>query len=354
MKKIISIVGARPQFIKLTCLSKILREKFNEIIVHTGQHYDSNLSKLFFEELKISDPDYNLEVGSSSQALQTGNMLIELEKVYIKERPDLVIVFGDTNSTISGALSAVKMNIPVLHIEAGLRSYNREMPEEINRIATDHMSDFLFAPTGVAMKNLEKEGLGERSYLTGDIMVDALKFNLPKALTRSNILKELNIAKNDYFLLTLHRPYNVDDPIKLSKLLNLSGKINKRVVFPIHPRTKKVIKESNIIVMDNIILIQPVGYLDFIYLEKNAFKIITDSGGIQKEAYILKKPCITIRPETEWIETVTDGWNVLLEPDSENFVDVIENFEPEKEQSDIFGNNVAKRMIHLIEKVILK
>ncbi len=354
MKKILSVVGARPQFIKLAPLSESLRGKFKEIIVHTGQHYDSNLSKLFFKELQISEPVYNLGIGSASHAVQTGEMLIALEKVYINEKPDLVIVFGDTNSTLAGALSAVKMSIPLLHLEAGLRSYKREMPEEINRIVADHLSDFLFAPTKTAIKNLENEGLKEKSFLTGDIMVDSLKNKLSYGLNNSNILKELNIKNDDYILLTLHRPYNVDNPDKLSKLLNLLSHIKTKIVFPIHPRTQKIISKYNIKAAKNIILIEPVGYLDFICLEKNSLKIITDSGGIQKEAYILGKPCITIRPETEWVETVRDGWNILLNTDSEDFIEMINNFEPVTEQTEIFGDNVVDKMVRLIETFLLK
>ncbi len=354
MKKVVSIVGARPQFIKLAPLSVRFQEKLKNVIVHTGQHYDRNMSEMFFKDLQLNLPKYDLGIGSGNNGIQTGNMLISLEKVLLKEKPDLVTVFGDTNSTLAGALSATKMGIPLLHIEAGLRSYNREMPEEINRVVTDHISDYLFTPTETAMKNLEIEGLVKGSFLTGDIMVDALKGNLEKAKKLSKILEIIKIKKNDYFLLTLHRPYNVDIPEKLGKIIDLLGRVNKKVVFPIHPRTKKMIDNFNIIVPENIILTDPLGYLDFICLENYSNKIITDSGGIQKEAYILKKPCITIRSETEWVETINDGWNVLVQPDSDNFVETISSFEPSHGQSDIFGNNVAEKMIQLIEKVILK
>lgn len=356
MKKVLTVVGARPQFIKLAPLSKRMRKStaINEVIIHTGQHYDSNLSKRLFDELQIPEPAYNLGIGSGSQSVQTGEMLIALEKVYTREKPGMVVVFGDTNSTLAGALAAAKMIIPVLHIEAGLRSYNRQMPEEINRVATDHISDFLFAPTETAAKNLENEGLKQKSFLTGDIMVDTLKRNLSTGLKKSNILKILKLKDEDYMLLTLHRPYNVDNPDKLGKILNLLSKLRLKVVFPVHPRTQKMISQYNIPTAKNIILIEPLGYLDFICLEKNARNIITDSGGIQKEAYILGKPCITIRPETEWIETVRDGWNILLDlnTDSEKFLDIINNFKPKTTQTDIFGKNAADKMVLLIEEFL--
>jgi UDP-N-acetylglucosamine 2-epimerase len=351
MKKIITVVGARPQFIKLAPLSKEIREKYLEVIVHTGQHYNDNMSMQFFRDLEMNEPDHNLGIGSGSHGVQTGKMLVLIEDVFIKEKPDLVIVFGDTNSTLAGALAAAKMNIPLAHVEAGLRSFNRQMPEEINRVAADHISDFLFAPTETAAKNLESEGLKEKSFLTGDIMVDTLKRNLSAGLRKSNILKTLKLTGEEYMLLTLHRPYNVDNPDKLGKILNLLSQLDLKIFFPVHPRTRKIILKYKIPTAKNIILIEPLGYLDFICLEKNAKKIITDSGGIQKEAYILEKPCITIRPETEWIETVRDGWNILLDlnTDPGKFLDMIRNFKPKTTQTEIFGKNVAERMVLLIE-----
>ncbi|MCK4763572.1 MAG: UDP-N-acetylglucosamine 2-epimerase (non-hydrolyzing) [Candidatus Aminicenantes bacterium] len=354
MKKILSIVGARPQFIKLAPLSRKLRETpaFREIIVHTGQHYDSSLSELFFQQLKIPQPEYNLGIGSASQAQQTGKMLIALEEVYLKEKPHLVIVFGDTNSTLAGALAAAKADIPVLHIEAGLRSYNRSMPEEINRAAADHISDFLFAPTRTAVENLETEGLKKRTYLTGDIMVDSLLDNLPTALEKSSFPEKLGLEEDDYMLLTLHRPYNVDDPVKLGAILRLLAAVETQILFPVHPRTRNVIARHKIDTPGNIRLIDPVGYLDFICLEKKSRKIITDSGGIQKEAYILGKPCITVRPETEWVETVQEGWNILVNPEDPGFIEKVTGFWPQAQRGDIFGSNVAHRMEQEIEKLL--
>lgn len=351
MKKIISVVGARPQFVKLAPLSKKLRGKCDEIIVHTGQHYDSCMNQKLFDDLEIPEPGYNLGIGSGTHSEQTGRTMIALENVLTEEKPGLVIVYGDTNSTLAGALSAVKLHMPVLHIEAGLRSFNRAMPEEINRSATDHISDFLFAPTITAVENLKNEGLASISYLTGDIMVDSLQENLSKALKESRILEDLKIKSNDYILLTLHRPYNVDDPGRLSEIMRLLSKLKTKIVFPVHPRTRKFFMNYNIKAGKNVILIEPAGYLNFICLEKNSKKIITDSGGIQKEAYILKKPCITLRPETEWIETVRDGWNILLDlnADTENLLDIINNFDPKNEQTDVFGSDVADKMVRLIE-----
>lgn len=348
MKKIITVVGARPQFVKLAPLSKALRKEYQDIIVHTGQHYDDKLSDSFFNELRISSPNYNLDVRSASHGVQTGNMLIQLDEIFFKEKPDLVVVFGDTNSTLAGALSAVKIGIPVLHIEAGLRSNNRGMPEEINRVAVDHISDYLFAPTEMAVKHLHEEGLQSRSFLTGDIMVDALKNNIKRAKEKPGIFNKLQITQGNYFLLTLHRPYNVDNPKKLLKILKLIGKVEKTVVFPAHPRTKKIIKENRIEINKNIVLCDPQGYLDFIVLEDGAGKIITDSGGIQKEAYILKKPCITIRPETEWVETVSAGWNRLLQPEDSDFVNIINSFAGSDSHETIYGENVAELMLDKI------
>jgi UDP-N-acetylglucosamine 2-epimerase len=353
MIKIITVVGARPQFIKLAPLSKYIQKKYIEIIVHTGQHYDLMMSRNFFEDLGINNPKYNLNVGSDTHGNQIGNMLIGLEQIYSSEKPDLVIVFGDTNTTLAGALAAVKLNIPVLHVESGLRSFNRRMPEEINRIATDHISDFLFAPTEAAMTNLTNEGLADKSYLTGDIMVDALKSNLDRALGKSNILEELGLNEKKYYLLTLHRPYNVDDPFRLKKILQKLGGLDEKIVFPVHPRTEKMIKKNDVPIMDNIVLNQPVGYLDFICLEYFSKKILTDSGGIQKEAYILEKPCITLRPETEWIETLEQGWNTLLQLENEKFVDIIRAARPVPEQRDIFGSGVGKKMMSIIQHKIL-
>lgn len=351
-KKILSIVGARPQFIKLFPLSRALREQYDEMIVHTGQHFDAEMSELFFKELEIPKPDINLDINKGNHGEQTGKMLIELEKVMLEEKPDLVIVFGDTNTTLAGALNAAKLHIPALHIEAGLRSFNRTMPEEINRVMADHAADYLFTPTKTAMENLNKEGLQEKAFLTGDIMIDSLEAILEKA-GKKDTLSKLDLS-NPYYLMTLHRPYNVDDPARLQLILDKLADLNRQVVFPVHPRTRNIIEQYNINIPNTIQIIKPQGYLDFINLQANCEKILTDSGGIQKEAYIQKKPCLTIRPETEWTETVEDGWNTLVNPENEEFVDKIRNFKPTNKQSDIFGKNVTERMVEVVREVIFE
>ena len=349
--KIISLVGARPQFIKLAPLSKLINNDHEEIVVHTGQHYDDAMSNKIFRDLNIKNPDYNLNVGSASHSVQTANILHKLDKILANEKPDLFIVFGDTNSTVAGALAAAKEHIPIVHIEAGLRSYNRSMPEEINRVATDHISNYLYAPTVNALDILEKEGLKDKSYLTGDIMVDTVNQNKEIAGKNSTIIEYLKIGHSEFYLTTLHRPYNVDNPFNLKHILNQLNQLDKIVVFPCHPRTKKIIKNNSISVNGNIKLIEPQGYLDFLNLEQNAYKIITDSGGIQKEAYLLKKPCLTLRSETEWIETVEEGWNLLIDVTSKSFAAQIVDFNPSAQQGNVFGQNVAVGMVKLINEI---
>ncbi|MBN1213866.1 MAG: UDP-N-acetylglucosamine 2-epimerase (non-hydrolyzing) [Candidatus Lokiarchaeota archaeon] len=349
--KVLSIVGARPQFVKLAPLSKEISSKFNEVIVHTGQHFDEEMSQFFFNDLGIPQPKYNLEISGGHHGEQTGRMLKAIEEVLYLEKPDLVIVFGDTNSTLAGALAATKIKLRILHIEAGLRSFNKFMPEETNRIVTDHVSDYLFAPTLTAMKNLRREGLKDKAIFTGDIMVDSLEMAINVA-DSNKILESLDLSLNDYYLCTLHRPYNVDDEKIIIRILKGLGKLSKTVIFPIHPRTKTIIKNNNVRLSSNIKVINPVGYIDFCILQANSLKIITDSGGIQKEAYLLKKPCITLRSETEWVETIKSGWNLLLNPKEVLDISVlIENFQPKKKYCQIFGQNVAKRMFNEIVRI---
>lgn len=353
--KITSIVGARPQFIKLAPLSREIRKYHQEIIIHTGQHFDQEMSDLFFQDLGIAAPDYNLDINKGLHGEQTGRMLMALEKVLLEERPDLIIVFGDTNTTLAGALAGAKLQIKTLHVEAGLRSYNRKMPEEINRVVADHTCDYLFAPTSAAMSNLESESLSSRTSLTGDIMVDAHRAALELISVTSSFLGKDDLDKDDYYLLTLHRPYNVDVPDNLSALLNELGNLSKKIIFPVHPRTRKIIDENKLSIPGNIQTIKPVGYLEFVGLQANAVKIITDSGGIQKEAYILKKPCITLRSETEWVETVEAGWNLLINPLSEyGYSKRIESFNPSAEYINVFGENVAVKMVEIITSILEK
>lgn len=340
--KILSIVGARPQFIKLAPLVQALKKGTKDIrhvLVHTGQHYDYNMSKVFFDELNIPKPDYHLKVGSGRHGKQTGKMLEKIEKVLLKESPDWIVVFGDTNSTLAGALAGTKLSIPIAHVEAGLRSYNKNMPEEINRILTDHCSQILFCPTETAVKNLQNEGfsniandaklISESATLmsfaqnpalvlnVGDIMYDSLLLCSELAEKNSVILKNLDgIRPQKYYLATIHRAENTDNTDRLRNIMEALLEISNRtpVIFPIHPRTKKKLSTLNLSLSksNSLHFIDPVNYLDMLMLEKNAKKILTDSGGIQKEAYFLNVPCITLRDETEWKETVDCGWNIIV------------------------------------------
>jgi len=352
---IVSIVGARPQFIKLAPLSKVLREEgFKETIVHTGQHYDDNMSDIFFKELEISEPDYNLGIGSGSHGEQTGKMLIAIEEVLMKRKPDLVIVYGDTNSTLAGALASSKLHIKLAHVEAGLRSFNKMMPEEINRIVTDHLSDILFCPTETAVKNLEKEGITKGVYLVGDIMFDALMYFSRMSEEKSKILQNLKLNPKEYYLLTIHRAENTDNYDRLKNILLAIAQFRRKAVFPIHPRTRSRIKEFNLgnyLDNENILLIDPVGYLDMISLEKNAFAIFTDSGGVQKEAFWLRVPCITLRDETEWIETVKYGWNTLVGANIEKILEAERNIK-EGDYVDFSDYYSAPKMKEVVIKEI--
>jgi UDP-N-acetylglucosamine 2-epimerase len=348
--KIFSIVGARPQFIKLAPLSAGLQGLHEEFIVHTGQHYDYAMSEKIFSDLGIRNPDIHLGTGMGTQAAQTGEMMLKLETAMLEKKPDLIVVFGDTNSTLAGVLAASKLNLPIIHIEAGLRSFNRSMPEEINRIIADHVSQYLFVPTQTAMDILKREDLENISYFTGDIMVDTMKNNIRIALNKSAILKELKLEGLDFNLLTLHRNYNVDHADILEHILGEIGKLDEITIFPVHPRTRKMLSTSYK-VPGNIRLIEPQGYLDFIALENASIRIITDSGGIQKEAYILKKPCITLRTETEWVETVEEKWNLLVNPADKEMAAKINAFKVPDKQPDIFGKDVTNTMIKIINSI---
>ncbi len=352
--KIASIIGARPQFIKLAPLSKRLRSTgFNEIIIHTGQHYDENMNELFFKELEIPEPDYNLGVGSGSHAEQTGKMLIAIEEVLLKEKPDLVIIYGDTNSTLAGALAASKLHIRLAHVEAGLRSFNKRMPEEINRIIADHLSDILFCPTDNAVKNLEREGLTKGVYLVGDIMFDALMHFSKISEIKSKILLKLSVEPKEYYLATVHRAENTDDPDRIKNILSSLSQLDGRVVFPIHPRTNKRIEEFGMkhILSGNILAIDPVGYLDMICLEKNAKAILTDSGGVQKEAFWLGVPCITLRDETEWIETVNFGWNRLVGANYDGIIEAVKSIVPGYDV-DFIEESSTEKIVRVLNRCI--
>jgi len=321
--KILTIVGARPQFIKAAAVSRIARslENITEVLVHTGQHYDQNMSDIFFVELDIPKPNYHLDIGSSTHGAQTGRMLEAIEQVLTQEKPDWVLVYGDTNSTLAGAIAATKLHIPIAHVEAGLRSFNRRMPEEINRVLTDHAANLLFTPTQIATQNLYKEGISsDIIHLVGDVMYDASLYYVQKAEESSHIINQLNLQTKKYILSTVHRAENTDNCDRMNAIVNALIELSKdiTVVLPLHPRTKKILANMQILdrIPKTLRLIEPVGYYDMIMLEKNARMIITDSGGIQKEAYFYQVPCVTLRDETEWVELVESGWNYLVTPES--------------------------------------
>lgn len=318
--KIASIVGARPQFVKAAVVSRAFSTALvTHCIIHTGQHYDDTLSRIFFDELEIPRPEYNLGVGSGMHGRQTGRMLEAIERVLIEEQPDWTLVYGDTNTTLAGALGAAKLRIPVAHVEAGLRSFNRRMPEELNRILTDHASDLLFAPTNAAVNNLYREGIAKgKVHLVGDVMYDAALFYADKASRHSGVLERLSLNPGRYVLSTIHRAENTDNAVRLraicSALAELSHDIT--VVFPVHPRTRKSLARANIADGHGFRLIDPVGFLEMVVLEKNAALIATDSGGVQKEAFFHQVRCVTLREETEWVELVQLGWNHIVPPTS--------------------------------------
>ena len=321
--KIISIVGARPQFVKAAAITRAIERssQLQHVLVHTGQHYDDNMSEIFFRELEVPRPDYYLGVGSATHGAQTGRMLEAIEQVISQLTPNWVLVYGDTNSTLAGALAAVKLHFPVAHVEAGLRSFNRRMPEEINRVLTDHAADLLFAPTAVAGENLKREGIAHsRIFLVGDVMYDAAVYYGAKADMESEIVQKLGLRPKQYVLATIHRAENTDDIDRLRSIFEGFEIVAKEipVVFPIHPRTRQVLKQklSYDKIANHVLLIEPVGYLDMIMLEKHSRLIATDSGGVQKEAFFYGVPCVTLRSETEWVELVELGWNRLVPVDS--------------------------------------
>ena len=387
--KITSIVGARPQFIKLAPFIRAIQEhnnsnrkpKIAHLTIHTGQHYDYEMNKIFFDDLGIQKPIYNLEVGSGPQGWQTGEMIRRAEEVLLKEKPDWVLVYGDTNSTLSGALAAAKLHLPIAHIEAGLRSYDKEMPEEINRVLTDHCSDILICPTENAVKNLKKEGFNNiinkgklinENFLinkhtnisfhespivinAGDVMYDALLMSLELAEKKSVILSRLKLNPKEYYLVTIHRAENTDDKNRLKNIMLALLEISKGkpVVFPVHPRTKKTLEKLHVSqgASNRLHMIEPISYFDMLMLLKNAEKILTDSGGVQKEAYIFGIPCITMRNNTEWIETVESGWNVIVGADKKKITESILKSSPipNSSPSELFGDGkTAEKIVNLL------
>ncbi len=332
MKKIITIVGARPQFIKAATLSRQFQILgVEELIIHTGQHFDTNMSDVFFDEMEIPKPAYQLEIHNLTHGAMTGRMLEGIEEILIKEKPDGVVVYGDTNSTLAGALAAAKLHIPLIHIEAGLRSFNMAMPEEINRILTDRISNVLFCPTATAVNNLKREGFDNmpvRIIKNGDVMQDAAMYYAAKAEQKSDVLKQIGLSK--FILATIHRQENTDSTKNLKNIIDGLNEINRQtpVVVPIHPRTRNILAQLNII--PEFKLIDPVGYFDMIMLLKSCQLVITDSGGVQKEAFFFGKHCITLREQTEWVELVENGFNILVGSDSKKLKDAFEFFKTKK------------------------
>lgn len=355
-KKIVTILGARPQFVKAAVLSRVIAKhnKIEEIIVHTGQHYDANMSEIFFDEMEIPKPKYNLAINGLSHGAMTGQMLIKIEEVLQKEKPDMVVVYGDTNSTLAGALAATKMDIKVAHVEAGLRSFNMRMPEEINRILTDRISSLLLCPTLTAMDNLKHEGfdnLPPKVVNSGDIMKDAVEFYSEFSEKKSSIIKKLNLLNNEFVLATIHRQENTDNLESLIAIFNGLQEINKakQVVLPLHPRTKAVLEKNNL--KFNITTINPIGYFDMLELLKNCNLVVTDSGGLQKEAFFNKKHCIVAREETEWVELVSNGFAKIIGSNSTKMLEAFNEFQNSKANFSInlYGNNVGE---HIYKELI--
>lgn len=351
--KLLTIAGTRPQLVKVAAVSRELRKEFTEVLVNTGQHYDYNMAGVFFEQLKIPRPDYDLGVGSMSHGRQTGNMLIKIEEVIEKEKPDAVVVYGDTNSTLAAAIAASKLHIPVLHIEAGLRSFNKKMPEEINRVMTDHVSELLFAPTDVAVENLREESIEDGVYQIGDVMYDAVLYNMSIA-EKEHSLSEFNLTPNSFILGTIHRAENTDNEKRMAAIVDAFINTGLKVFLPLHPRTKSKLEQYGLLNKlsdaSNIILSEPISYLEMLLLEKNAKAIVTDSGGVQKEAYFAKVPCFTLRDETEWVETVEVGWNQLVDPLKDDLANIIRDFKAGKYKDNLYGDGKAGEKITSIIK----
>ncbi len=351
INKVLTVIGARPQFIKAASVNRAFKkEKVNEIIVHTGQHFDNNMSNIFFDEMNIPKPNYNLNIHSLLHGAMTGRMIEEIEKILLMESPDLVLVYGDTNSTLAGALAAQKMHIPIAHIEAGLRSYNMKMPEEVNRILTDRISNYLFCPSDKAIENLYNEGFKNypcKLIKSGDVMQDAALYYEKISDSKSTIINDLNLGKDKYILCTLHRQENTDDKNRLRNIIQAYNELSKdlRIILPIHPRTQKILERITIDIKFEII--DPIGYFDMLQLIKNSEFIITDSGGLQKEAFFFKKYCITTRDETEWVELVDNGFNIVVGANKERIIFESKKI-PEKSENfnvNLYGNGKASDFI---------
>lgn len=346
-KRLYTIIGARPQFVKAAVVSKALTLcGVAETLVHTGQHYDTNMSSVFFDELSIPQPAHNLAIGGGPHGQNTGRMLESIETLLIQAKPDMVMVYGDTDSTLAGALAASKIGIPIAHVEAGLRSFNREMPEEINRVLTDHLSECLFAPSEVAKANLIREGIAQSKIeITGDVMFDAVREFTQIAERKSTILADLRIAPQEYVLVTLHRKENTDNPERLRSILVGLARSETPIILPLHPRTKYRIADLGLSLPSNVRVIAPLGYLDMMLLEANASRIATDSGGVQKEAYFHGVPCITLRDETEWTELVDCGANELVGADADRIGAALTSHRLRPPEQPIYGTGDAAHRI---------
>lgn len=355
--KFLTVIGARPQFIKAAPLSRAIRKKHSEILVHTGQHYDYGMSEQFFGELGIPRPEYNLKAGSGSHGTQTAAILTKLEPLVNKIKPDAMIIFGDTNSTLAGALTAAKQRIPLAHIEAGMRSFNRLMPEEVNRVVADHLSDMHFCSTKAAVDNLKKEGITGGLFLVGDIMYDALKMMMPSPGQTIDLLAKYGLTAGNYLFATVHRAENTDDSKNLSGIMQALISSGRKVAFPVHPRTEKMLKQTKLWgkarQAKNMILMPPLGYRESLALQSTAFAVITDSGGIQKEAYLLKTPCLTVRTETEWIETVKAGWNRVVGAESDLILKALAGLKRPAAHPPLYGKgDSACRIVDRLERFL--
>ncbi len=345
MPRVVTVIGNRPQFVKAAAVSRLLRERHEELIVHTGQHYDDELSQIFFDELGVPAPDRELGAGSGSNTEQTARILAALEPVLNELAPDLVLVYGDTNSTLAGALAAAQAGLPVGHVEAGMRSFDRTMPEELNRVLTDHASDLLLCSTPTAMENLEREAVRGEAHLVGDVMADVSLAFRDIAAARSTVLADLGLEPGSYLVVTAHRAGNVDRPERLERLVALVAELPGKVVFPLHPRTRMRLEQAGLLGgLDGVTLTAPLGYLDFLSLARNARAVLTDSGGVQKEAYLLGVRCLTLRDTTEWIETVEAGWNVLVDLDAGAALVALERPAP-AERPELYGGGQAARRV---------
>ncbi|WP_207000522.1 non-hydrolyzing UDP-N-acetylglucosamine 2-epimerase [Trinickia mobilis] len=352
MKKILTVVGARPQFIKAAAVSRALAEgyasKLTEIMVHTGQHYDNNMSQVFFDELGIPEPAHNLEISGGTHGVMTGRMLEGIERVMLSDRPDVVLIYGDTNSTLAGALAAVKLHIPVAHVEAGLRSFNMRMPEEVNRIVADRVSSLLFCPTETAVRNLANEGIVNGVSNVGDVMYDVSLHYAKVAVEQSKIAAQLGVTDGRYVLATCHRAENTDDPKRMRSIAAALGELAKDipVVLPLHPRTRQIVANQGLLdLLGDVQVVEPLSFLDMVRLEQSAKVILTDSGGVQKEAFFYGVPCVTMRDETEWVETVSSGWNVLVGADKDKLLAAVHEAAMPAGRPAVYGDGRAAEKI---------